>query len=428
MFALSLNHHRAPLDLRGRFAFTPDQLTPALERFLDQVPRRRETTEAAILSTCNRTELYCAADGPDAEAVLRPAIDWFAGHGRIGSAELLAHTDVLQGTGAARHAFRVACGLDSMVLGEPQILGQMKQAVQHACEAGTLGRTLHQLFQRSFSVAKEVRSSTDIGMHSVSLAATAVRLATQCLGTLSGASVLLIGAGEMIELCAVHFAAIRPRRLVIANRTLERSTRLAQRFDAAVMPLADLATRMFEFDVIISCTASSLPLIGLGAAERAQKARQHKTMVVVDLAVPRDAEPEVGRVAGIHLYALDDLASRAQVAGRQRLAAVAHADGIIEKGVEHFERWLDRRHTVPLIKAMNRQAARWQATELALARKRLKRGMPVEEVLSIQGRALAQKMLHGMFAELHTADGEERARVAAIFARTFLRGAASELA
>ena len=428
MFALSLNHHRAPLDLRGRFAFAPDQLAPALERFLDQVPRRRVATEAAILSTCNRTELYCAADGPDAEAVLRPAIDWFAGHGRIGSAELLAHTDVLQGTGAARHAFRVACGLDSMVLGEPQILGQMKQAVQHACEAGTLGRTLHQLFQRSFSVAKEVRSSTDIGMHSVSLAATAVRLATQCLGTLSGASVLLIGAGEMIELCAVHFAAIRPRRLVIANRTLERSTRLAQRFDAAVMPLADLATRMFEFDVIISCTASSLPLIGLGAAERAQKARQHKTMVVVDLAVPRDAEPEVGRVAGIHLYALDDLASRAQVAGRQRLAAVAHADGIVEKGVEHFERWLDRRHTVPLIKAMNRQAARWQATELALARKRLKRGMPVEEVLSIQGRALAQKMLHGMFAELHTADGEERARVAAIFARTFLRGAASELA
>src|SRR5207344_2905160 len=213
--------------------------------------------------------------------------------GGVGGEQLMAHAYVRERREAARHAFRVAAGLDSMVLGEPQILGQMKQAVRDADEAGTLGTTLHQLFQRSFSVAKDVRSSTEIGAHSISMAAAAVRLASQLFEDLSQIQVLFVGAGEMIELVATHFSARAPKTMAIANRTLERGEKLATRFGAQALRLADLPQRLHEFDAVISCTASTLPIIGLGAVKSALKARRRRPMFMVDLAVPRDIEPEV---------------------------------------------------------------------------------------------------------------------------------------
>ncbi|MDO8274420.1 MAG: glutamyl-tRNA reductase, partial [Serpentinimonas sp.] len=268
VWALGINHQTAPLDVRGRFAFALDQLPPALQRFRAGLAQQPEAT---LLSTCNRTEIYCAAE----HVALEPTLHWLADTGGVSPQQLLHHAYVLHDDAAARHAFRVASGLDSMVLGEPQILGQMKDAVRAAEQAGALGRTLHQLFQRSFAVAKQVRSSTAIGAHSISMTAAAVRLAGQLFEDLHQIRVLFIGAGEMIELAATHFAAKQPLSMAIANRTLERGEKLASRFGAEALRLSDLPNRLHEFDAVISCTASTLPLIGLGAVERALKQRRH---------------------------------------------------------------------------------------------------------------------------------------------------------
>ena len=415
VFALGLNHTTAPLDLRSRFAFAPEQLAPTLHAFRQRVQR---APEAAIVSTCNRTELYV---GADADLVL-PAMEWLAGVGGVGGSTLRDHTYVLQGGAAARHAFRVASGLDSMVLGEPQILGQMKQAVREADTAGTLGSTLHQMFQRSFAVAKEVRTSTEIGSHSISMAAASVRLAGQLFEDLSELKILFVGAGEMIELVATHFAARNPRSLAIANRTLERGEVLAARLKGEAMRLSDLPERLHEFDVVISCTASSLPLIGLGAVERALKARRRRPIFMVDLAVPRDIEPEVARLPDVYLYTVDDLSALVQTAGEKRQAAVQQAEAIIETGVRGFVHWLDQRGSVPLIQALNAQADDWRATELARARKLLAKGEDIDAVLEALSRGLTHKMLHGTLAELHAADGEQRAELAQTVSRLFLRG------
>ena len=317
VWALGINHTTAPLDLRGRFAFAAEQIPPTLRGLRLALPRQ---PEAAIVSTCNRTEVYCAGEHTDLEHTL----DWLAHSGGVSPAMLRSHTYALENGMAARHAFRVASGLDSMVLGEPQILGQLKDAVRAAEEAGALGSTLSQLFQRSFAVAKQVRSSTEIGAHSISMAAAAVRLAGQLFETLSDVRVLFVGAGEMVELCATHFAARQPRSIMIANRTLERGEKLASHFGAQVMRLSDLPDRLHEFDAVVSCTASALPIIGLGAVERALKRRKHRPMFMVDLAVPRDIEPEVKALQDIYLYTVDDLASVVQTGQANRRAAVAH--------------------------------------------------------------------------------------------------------
>jgi glutamyl-tRNA reductase len=419
VFALGLNHTTAPLDLRGRFAFAPEQLPPVLRGFRDRL--QRAMPEAALVSTCNRTELYVAARPDAVRDLVTPALGWLADQGGVSAAQLQSHTYVMEDRAAARHAFRVAAGLDSMVLGEPQILGQMKQAVRGADEAGTLGTTLHQLFQRSFSVAKEVRTSTEIGAHSISMAAAAVRLASQLFEDLREVKVLFVGAGEMIELVATHFAAREPKLMAVANRTLERGEKLAGRFGAQALRLADLPQRLHEFDAVVSCTASTLPIIGLGAVERALKARRHRPMFMVDLAVPRDIEPEVGSLSDVYLYTVDDLSTLVQTAGEKRQAAVAQAEAIIDAGVQSFVHWLDQRASVPLIQAINRQADDWREIELARARRMLARGESVDAVLDALSRGLTHKLLHGAYAELHAADGEQRVQVADTVARLFLR-------
>ena len=298
-----------------------------------------------------------------------------------------------------------------MVLGEPQILGQIKDAVRAADAAGALGTTLSQLFQRSFAVAKEVRTSTEIGAHSISMAAAAVRLAGQLFEDLGQVKVLFVGAGEMIELCATHFAAKNPKAIAIANRTLERGEKLASRFGGEVMRLADLPDRLHEFDAVISCTASTLPIIGLGAVERALKRRKHRPMFMVDLAVPRDIELEVKALEDIYLYTVDDLAGVVQTAQANRQAAVAQAEAIVDAGVQSFMHWVDQRGTVPLIQQLNAQADEWRAAEMARARKLLAKGDDVDAVLeALSKRADAKNAArrHGRVARRRRAGARTR--------------------
>jgi glutamyl-tRNA reductase len=415
VWALGLNHTTAPLDLRGRFTFTVEQMGSTIATLRHSFA---PDSEVAILSTCNRTEIYCASG----ETQMQQTMAWLAQSGGVSAEDLKGHTYALLEADAARHAFRVASGLDSMVLGEPQILGQMKDAVRAASEAGALGTTLNQLFQRSFAVAKEVRSSTEIGAHSISMAAAAVRLASQLFEDLSETRVLFVGAGEMIELCATHFAAKNPKAIAIANRTLERGEKLATQFSGEVMRLADLPQRLHEFDVVISCTASTLPLIGLGAVERALKQRKHRPMFMVDLAVPRDIEPEVKSLEDVYLYTVDDLSDVVQTGQANRQAAVAQAEAIIDAGVQSFEHWMDQRSNVPLIQQLNAQAEDWRSAELARARKSIAKGDDVDAVLESMSRGMTQKMLHGAMAELHAGDAESRERARHAIEHFFLRG------
>ncbi len=421
VWALGINHTTAPLDLRGRFAFAVDQIAPTLTSLRNAL----SSPEATIISTCNRTEIYCAADHPSTVQAMDHTMDWLAQSGGVAPGLLRSHAYTLQDGGVARHAFRVASGLDSMVLGEPQILGQMKDAVRVADQAGALGSTLNQLFQRSFSVAKEVRSSTEIGAHSISMAAASVRLAGQLFEDLGQIKVLFVGAGEMIELCATHFAARSPKAIAIANRTLERGEKLALRYGAEVMRLADLPDRLHEFDAVISCTASTLPIVGLGAVERAIKKRKHRPMFMVDLAVPRDIEPEVKDLRDVYLYTVDDLAKVVQSGHANRQAAVAQAEVIIDAGVQSFLHWMDQRNpvtgVVPLIQQLNAQADEWRVLEMARAQKMLARGDDVQAVLEALSRGLTQKMLHGAFTELRAGDAQSRERASAAAQHFFLR-------
>ena len=414
VWALGLNHTTAPLDLRGRFAFAADHMGPVLSGLRQAVG---EQTEATILSTCNRTEIYCASP----QVLMPHTLNWLAESGGVSPDSLQSHIYTMVDEQAARHAFRVASGLDSMVLGEPQILGQMKDAVRAAREVGALGSTLHQMFQRSFAVAKQVRSTTEIGAHSISMSAASVRLASQLFEDLRKINVLFVGAGEMIELCATHFAARHPRRMTVANRTMERGEVLAQQIKADVMRLADLPDRLHEFDAVISCTASTLPLIGLGAVERALKKRRNSPMFMVDLAVPRDIEPEVKSLRDVYLYTVDDLSQVVQTGQASRQAAVAEAEVIIDAGVQSFVHWLDQRSDVPLIQQLNQQAESWRSAELARAQKMLAKGEPTDAVLEALAKSLTQKILHGAMAELHADDAQARQLARQAIEQLFLR-------
>ena len=413
VLALGLNHVSAPVSVRERVSMPEDLVRPALNALRQAFGGA--VKEAAILSTCNRTELYCAAEPHVAEQL--PT--WLADFNRIEAGELAPHVYLHDRDDAVRHAFRVASGLDSMVLGEPQILGQMKDAVRAANDAGALGTLLHQLFQRTFSVAKEVRSTTAIGAQSVSMAAAAVRLAERVFGDLKESKVLFIGAGEMIELCATHFAARQPLAIVVANRTLERAESLAHRFSATTMRLADLPERLSEFDVVVSCTASTLPLLGLGMVERATRQRKRKPIVMVDLAVPRDIEPEVAQLEDIYLYSVDDLGAVVQSGTEARRSAVVQAEAIIDTRVRNFMHWMQVRATVPVIQNLHSTAQTVQAQELERARRMIAKGEPLDAVLEQLAHGLTQKYLHGTLAALNHSDEADRQQLLEWLPRIF---------
>ena len=409
LFALGLNHHTAPLAVREQVAFDP----VTLPRAVVELAHAPSVHEAAILSTCNRTELYCAAEAPTAAA------DWLAAYHRLAPQAISPYLYTLPSRDAVRHLFRVASGLDSMVLGEPQILGQMKQAARVAEDAGTLGTLLHKLFQKTFAVAKEVRSTTAIGANIVSMAAATVRLAARIFDNAGEQQILFVGAGEMIELCAAHFAAQQPKRLTVANRTPERGAALAARFAGDTIRFDEIGAHLAEYDVVVSCTASPLPIIGLGMAVRAVRARRHRPMVMVDLAVPRDIEPEVAKLDDVFLYTLDDLGVIVESGLESRGKAVVEAEAIITTRVEHFLHWMEARETVPTIRALRDSAERMRRHELDHALKLLARGEAPQRVLEMLSHGLTNKLLHGPTAALNQSDGASRAELSAAIARIF---------
>ncbi len=392
LLTLGLNHNTAPVALREKLAFpTKEAIGTALSDLRGHL--KSLAPEAAILSTCNRTEIYCKTDAPDEAG--QALTEWIGRHrGVDGEGNLAEHLYLLPNQGAVRHAFRVASGLDSMVLGEPQILGQMKTAARVAQDSNMLGSHLHQLFQRSFSVAKEVRTQTAIGAQSVSMSAASVRLGEQIFENLADCSVLLIGAGEMIELCAAHWAP-HPRRMVNANRTLERARPLAERFGATTMALSDLPQQLENFDVVISCTASSLPIIGLGMVERSVRQRRHRPVLMIDLAVPRDIEDEVSRLDDVFLYTVDDLREVVDAGLEGRRLAVAEAESIIDTQVNAFMNWLVQRQSVPLIQELHARSDVVRQQEVERARKMLAKGEDPAVVLEALSRALTAKFMHG---------------------------------
>ncbi|MBT8588978.1 glutamyl-tRNA reductase [Polynucleobacter paneuropaeus] len=416
LLTLGINHHTAPVAIREKVAFDPEFLQEALHNLRQHLVGANQAglPEATILSTCNRTEVYCAANDSNAANLLHEAtFDWLAKTQRLSPSSLKPHIYSLPQSEAVRHTFRVACGLDSMVIGETQILGQMKDAVRTASDAGVLGTYLNQLFQKTFSVAKEVRGSTEIGAHSISMAAAAVRLSERIFETIQDQRVLFIGAGEMINLCATHFVAHKPKNVAIANRTIERGEELAgsianQNIEAESFKLSELPQRLHEFDIVVSSTASSLPIIGLGLVESALKHRRHKPMVMIDLAVPRDFEPEIARLNDVYLYTVDDLGMMIQTGASLRQAAVSQAEAIIEDRVGNFMHWMQGRNAVPIIQDIQQQGEQLRQLELERAMKRLMRGDDPQEVLQAMAQGLTNKFLHGSLNALQHSNGAER--------------------
>ena len=409
LYALGLNHATAPLRVREQVAFHMDTLATALRDLLAQ-PRVKE---AAILSTCNRTEVYF--NGGDAE----PVVHWLESFHRVPESSLSRYVYTLPQERAVPHAFRVASGLDSMVLGEPQILGQMKQAVKTAEAAGSLGLVLNRLFQRTFAVAKDVRTHTDIGSTSISMAAAAVKLAERIFPSIGAQRVLLIGAGEMIDLCATHFVARQPKSITVANRTLERGAQLASRVRGDAITLNELPEHLARYDIIVTSTASSLPILGKGMLERAIKARRHAPMFIVDLAVPRDVEPEAAELDDVFLYSVDDLANIVKDNLQIRVEAVREAEAMIAAQSENFLRWLEGRAVVPTITALHGHHDALRAAEFERAKRLLANGTPAEQVLDQLARALTNKFLHEPTQALNQAGEAERAELLALFQRVY---------
>ncbi len=409
LYTLGLNHTTAPIEVRERVAFSPDALTDALR----DLTGAHGVREAAILSTCNRTEVYFHGSEPGAVA------QWLAGFHNLAPATIEPYVYTLPRDKAVTHAFRVASGLDSMVLGEPQILGQMKQAVRCAESAGSLGLVLNRLFQRTFAVAKDVRTQTDIGSASISMAAAAVKLAERIFPAIADERLLLIGAGEMIELAATHFAGRQPKSVTVANRTLERGSMLADRFGADAITLNELPDRLHEFDIIVTCTASTLPILGKGLLERVIKQRRHAPVFIVDLAVPRDVEPEAGELDDVFLYTVDDLSAIVQDNLQIRRESVVQAEQMIADQTAHFLRWMQGRTLVPTINALSGHHDGLRVAELERARRLLAAGTAPDQVLEALARGLTNKLLHAPLSALNAAGDAERAELIAVLQRVY---------
>jgi len=381
-----INHNTAPVSIRENIAFNADVLPAALAS-LKQQPY---VVEAVILSTCNRTEIYCYIDD-DCHSLVNK---WLHEFHLQAENSLNEHLYFHQGNDAMRHLLRVACGLDSMVLGESQILGQIKTAYSDALNAETLGKMLGRLFQHAFTVAKQVRTDTAIGDSPVSVAFAAVSLAKQIFSNLADSTALLIGAGETIELVARHLHDNGVGRIIIANRTIERAHDLAKQVDGYAISLSEMTNHLAEADIVISSTASQLPILGKGTVERALKKRKRRPIFMVDIAVPRDIEPEVDSLEDIYLYCVDDLQGIIEENLQSRREAAVQAEEIIDNQVEHFLAWLRTQDAVPVIRAIREKAELESEYLLDKAKKQLEQGLPVEAVLNDLARTLTNKILH----------------------------------
>lgn len=407
-----VNHKTAPVRVRERLALNDESLPAALDSLL----REDCVKEALILSTCNRMEVYCVRSktaGPDFH------LDWICRHYGLDKEGIEPYLYSYPLTDAIRHVLRVASGLDSMILGEPQILGQIKTAYQRALAHGALGKLLDRLFQHAFSVAKQVRTDTAIGSSPVSVAFAGVRLAQQIFGDLKRQTALLIGAGETIELVARHLHEQQLERMIIANRTLEKAQHLAGEFGAYAIELAHLHEHLYEADIVFTSTASSLPILGKGAVEQALKKRRHRPMFMVDIAVPRDIEAEIAELEDVYLYTVDDLQSVIDENINSRREAARQADEIIDTAVEHFIDWLHSLNAVDTITAFRGQLSQLGEEPLAKARKRLARGDDPMEVLEAFQRALCARIAHQPSVCLREAGASDRTDILALTRELF---------
>jgi glutamyl-tRNA reductase len=400
LLTIGVNHQSAPIELRERLTISDAVLPAALDKLMG-VP---SIEEAAIVSTCNRTELYCSVSSTYTSK--QDAIDWLTNFHQLDAKKTKHYLYDHEDLEATKHIFRVACGLDSMVLGEPQILGQLKQAYQKAVEAGTLGKNLNQLFQHSFNVAKKVRTHTSIGTNPVSVASTAVSLAKQIFGDLSNRKALFIGAGETVELAAQHLSAAGISQLTIANRNIQRAQKLANKFEGFGISLAYISEIIPDSDIIITATASTLPILGKGLLEKSLKRRKHKPILVIDLAVPRDVEPEANDLQDIYLYSVDDLKKVIQENMQSRQNAAYEAQIIIDDEVSKFYKWLRGQDVTEVIRSYRYQAEQHKDQTVTKAQRMLKQGKSAEEVIDFVAATLTNKLLHTPTEALKSASAD----------------------
>ncbi len=416
LIVLGINHKTAPLELRERVAFDPQTMTRALGTVRDAGNHQG----VAILSTCNRTELYLEMAGPDTSAgedreifaMVSPVLDWLADWHRLDRSVLEPACYIYANKRAVTHLIQVASGLDSLVLGEPQILGQMKSAYSTALDADTLSSGLHRSFQKAFATAKRIRTETAIGRNPVSVASAAVRLSRQVFTDLKSKTALLIGAGETIHLVSQHLMQQGVHDLVIANRTLNNAQKLANRMGGNVRTrailLADIPEYLHEADILISSTASQLPILGKGVVESALKRRKRRLMFMVDIAVPRDIEHEVGDIDEVYLFSVDDLSDAVEESRRSREEAALDARSIVEESAEQWLRDQRSADSVDLIKVFRGQSLATRDAELRRALAALEAGEPAETVLERLANNLTNKLIHRPTAELNRAIGEDR--------------------
>lgn len=389
IIAVGINHKTAPVAVREKISFNPDQLSHALKELLSEV----DCQEAAILSTCNRTELYLVQDA-HIEQTKQRIVGWLEEYHRIPAnhitPSLYWHTDQQ----AVNHMMRVACGLDSLVLGEPQILGQMKQAYSQAKAAGSMALVMDRLFQRTFGVAKQVRTETEIGASAVSVAYAAVNLAKHIFSSLEKASVLLVGAGETIELVAKHLYDNKVGHITVANRTLSRAEAMAEQIGADVITLAQIPEHMVQADIVISSTGSTLPIIGKGMVEHALSKRKHRPMFMVDLAVPRDIEEQVNELEDVFLYTVDDLQSIIAKNVENRRKAAVQAEGIVNTQSNGFMSWLRGLNTQDAVLSYREQSISERDLLLEKALTQLSNGKNPEAVVAELATKLTNKLMH----------------------------------
>jgi len=400
LLALGINHKTAPVEIREKVVFAPEKLSTALRELLSN----QAVNEAAILSTCNRTELYCSVATGNSD----PLIDWISRYHSLELNDVAPYTYSYSDQAAVQHILRVASGLDSLVLGEPQILGQIKDAYTWANDAGAIGQQLNRLFQHTFSVAKQIRTDTAIGSNPVSVAFAAVTLSKQIFTSLDQHTALLIGAGETIELVARHLSEQGIKKIIVANRTAERAQLLASQFNGEAITLAEMPDRLKEADIVISSTASQLPILGKGAVESALKQRKHRPIFMVDIAVPRDIEAEVGTLNDVYLYTVDDLHEVIEEGRKSREAAAEEAEEIIDNQVEHFMGWLRSLDSVDAIRSYRSQAELTRDACVKQAERQLAAGKDPEAVMKELARTLTNKLIHEPTVHMNRAAFEGR--------------------
>lgn len=436
LLLVGINHTTASVALREKVAFPPEKIAAALQDLSGQ----ESVNEAVLVSTCNRTEVYldlgdsnAAADEQAAEDQKHQnrilvdqrefVIQWLSSYHQLSTSDLQDCVYFYGGHDVVRHLMRVSCGLDSMILGEPQILGQIKSAYAVAVDQDTVGSALARAFEEAFSIAKQVRTDTAIGENPVSVAYAAAMLAEQIFSNLTSLKVLLIGAGRTIELVAKHLVDKGIRNLVVANRTLDNALEIAGRFNGHGTLLSDIPEQLSDTDIVVSSTNSQLPLLGKGAVERALKQRKHKPMLLIDLAVPRDIEPETAQLADAYVYSIDDISGVIEDSQKSRAEAAAQADSIIDRGLAEYARKERSLDAVDTLRAFRSKANSIREAELQKALRALEKGEAADEVLTGFARGLTNKLIHSPSVQMKEATAEGRKEVLELIQKLYELGA-----